>query len=75
MWGLQGSTRCRVKEAEVGYQISMLLGWVRTEMTGSCVSVAPHSQVYGHVQESCTQLALNCCCPSPPFILLLFFPG
>lgn len=35
-------------------------------MTDSQASRPAHLQVCEHVQESCTQLAVNCCCPSLP---------
>lgn len=72
-----GSTEvgCRVEETGVGCRIFLLLRRVGTEMTGSCVSLTAHSRVSEHVHESCTQLALSCRCPAPPFILPLSSQG
>lgn len=50
----------------MGCHLIMLLGQVGAEITDSQASRPAHLQVCERVQESCTQLALNCCCPSLP---------
>lgn len=53
----------RVEKAGAGCHLTMLLGRVGAEMTDSQASTPARLQVCERVQESCTQLALSCCCP------------